>query len=309
MHQGYEVIYAPQYWAADRETVLHLSIGAFVGSMVAVRDKYLRDTSQEALNEEQQAEYLELMTLGPKMLELYFEYHQRYDEGLTPLGVEEDWSVPLGFAVDGVDVVFKFRTDLRVQDADGHEWLWDHKTAGKMSESVDHLTMDPQMGKYLWGLHMLGHPVVGAIYNEQYKGYPQPPAVLKQQRLGRWLSTSKSADTTYELMLKAIEEQGEDPALYEEYLEWLKSSNEVKQWIRRTQVRRNVHELNMQGQITQQIAVDMLNNPQIYPSPSRFKCNWCMVKPVCLEMFDGSDWEWTLTTNYTKVTNHYGHAV
>lgn len=311
MHKAYQVLYQPETWNADRFTVYAMAVAEFVYSMEEVRAKFLKDTGQPGLNEEQQAEYIMLMTLGPKMLEVYHGYMERCEEQkfLKPLGVEEDWEVPLGFSKDGIEVVFRFRTDLRVEDEYGQQWLWDHKTTARMSESTDFLTRDPQQGKYLWGLLQLGLPVVGAIYNEQYKGYPCKPEVLKSRRLGRGLSTSKSSDTTYELMLEAIEEHGEDPAMYEEYLDWLKSSQNAKQWTRRTQIRRNNHELVQQGHALKEIAIDMLDDPRIYISPSKFKCDWCMVKAPCMQMLDGSDYQWTLDNMFEKVTNHYGRAV
>ena len=283
----------------------------FVDAMKAVRDKYLKDTKKEALDEEHQTEYDEMMVLGLNMFETYVDFMIQSEERKlwTPLGVEEHWEVPLGFSVEGVEVVFRFRTDLRIEDADGFQWLWDHKTTAKMSESTAYLERDPQMGKYLWGLKQLGFPVIGAIYNEQYKSFPDEPAVLKTTRLGRGLSTSKSQDTTWALMMKAIEEHNEDPSLYEEYLEWLKATEGSKQFVRRTMVRRNEHQLQMQHQTLHQITVEMLSDPAVYPSPSKFKCDWCMVPDVCQQMEDGSDWEWTLKNRYHQVKDHYGHAV
>jgi hypothetical protein len=79
--------------------------------------------------------------------------------------------------------------------------------------------------------------------------------------------------------------------------------------VRRTVVRRNEHELQMQGITTQQIAIDMLNDPQVYPMPTKFKCTWCAFRQVCLQMNDGSDYQWTLNNQYKKVGTHYGHAV
>lgn len=310
MHKAYQVLYEPMTWQADRLTVYQMAIGEFVASMKLVRDKYLKDAEKEALDEEQQLEFNELMILGPKMLEVYYGYMQRWDEGrLTPLGVEEDWELPLGFSVEGVEVVFRWRTDLRIEDEYGNQWTWDHKTTARMSESVEFLDRDAQQGKYLWGLLQLGYPVVGAVYNEQYKGWPQPPTVLKSPRLGRGLSTSKSADTTYELMLQAIEDQGEDPSMYEEYLSYLKGSAEVKQWVRRTQIHRNPQELEAQGWALKAIALDMLDNPRIYISPTKFKCQYCMVSKPCIQMLDGSDYKYTLQTQFERVTDHYGHAV
>jgi len=311
MHQGYEVLHDPRWWLLDLEFVLVMAKSEFVEAMKAVRDQYLMLSGREALDEEHQIEYDECMILGKNMLDVYADYMIQNEDRSNwhPLGVEEEWEVPLGFSVEGVEVVFRFRTDLRMADRDGFQWLWDHKTTARMSESTAFLERDPQMGKYLWGLKKLGYPVIGAIYNEQYKGYPDLPAVLKVTRLGRSLSTSKSQDTTYALMMRAIQEHNEDPAMYEEYLEWLKATDGAKQFVRRTMIRRNEHQLKMQHQTLQDITVEMLNNPTIYPSPTKFKCDFCMVPDVCQQMEDGSDWEWTLKNRYHQVKDHYGHAV
>jgi len=311
MHQGYEVLYRPELWNADRDVVLSMAIGEFLESMRLVKAKFLKDTGIGAYSDEQQAEYLEMTSLGPKMLTLYHMHMQRWHEHLhfTPLGVEEEWEVPLDLTLAGRDLVFRFRTDLRLEDEFGGMWLWDHKTTARMSESVDFLSMDPQMGKYLWGLRQLGLPVVGAIYNEQYKGFPDYPVELKVPRQGRRLSVNKQADTNYDLFLAKIVELGEPLELYTEYLDHLKSSAEVKQWVRRTQIHRSATELHNQGVTLKQIAIEMLNDPVIYPSPSKWKCDWCMVRDVCLQMNDGSDWEWTLRHKYHQVKDHYDHAV
>lgn len=310
MHIGYQTIYSPVTWNVDKELVLKMAQSEFLNAMKLTRDDYLKKSNREALDDEQKAEYDMLCELGTNMLELYAMTAARLDTemGLTPLGVEEDWEVPLGFSVQGSPVVFRFRTDLRCMDSHGDMWLVDHKTTAKMDQ-VDFLDMDPQMGKYLAGLRLLGMPVVGAIYNEQYKGFPAPPVRLKTVRKGCIFSTSKSQDTTYELYIKTLEEEGESLEPYQEYLDWLKSAQEVKQWVRRTIVRRSENELANQMEITKAIAIDQLDDPMIYPSPSKFKCNWCAFRAPCLQMNEGSDYEYTLNTNYQRVTTHYGHVI
>lgn len=309
MHVGYQTFYDPMFQNVDIDMRLAMAQAKMLEALDLMRQRYLKDVGKEALDDQQMESYLWEKDMGPKMLQLYAMYSKEWDKDLKVIGVEEDWEVPLGFSIDGVPVVFRFRTDLRAEDGDGLQWLIDHKTTARMSESVDHLQLDPQMGKYLWGLRALGHPAVGAIYNEQYKGYPAPPARLKQPRKGLIFSTNKQLDTTYDLYMQTLIEVGEPIEPYQEFLDYLKSSGAVKQWVRRTKIVRNQHELDAVGQMILDNTLDMLDEPRIYPDPTKFKCDWCMVRKVCLAMNDGSDWQWILDNQYRKATTHYDHAV
>ena len=68
---------------------------------------------------------------------------------------------------------------------------------------------------------------------------------------------------------------------------------------RRTQVHRNVHELQDQGARIFYEVQEMLNPDTVpYPNPSKLNCSWCSFRQPCLAMNDGSDYEFLLEEDY-----------
>jgi hypothetical protein len=156
------------------------------------------------------------------------------------------------------------------------------------------------MGSYQWALEQqLGIPIAGSVYNELYKGMPQPPAMNKVQRQGRWFSVNKMQDTSYALYLQTLLEYNEPIELYKDILEHLRVSG--KQWFRRTQIHRSPNEMRELGERITMEAQDMIDpNIKLYPNPSRFSCKWCPFRTPCIMMNDGSDVEWILNEQYVK---------
>src|SRR5688500_11201153 len=63
MHQGYQGYYDPMTWALEPEMRLELALAEFRDAMRKVRDKYLKDVEQAALDELHQLEYGEMWDL------------------------------------------------------------------------------------------------------------------------------------------------------------------------------------------------------------------------------------------------------
>jgi hypothetical protein len=318
-HKGEEVYYDPKTWElvlADglkREAVIMNAVQAFRDHMNETKKRYLRVTKREVLDDDWREKFEEHMDLGQGMMYHYFEwvYKRDLDAGLTPLGVEYDFVVPvydtykeqLEYCPNsfGIILVFRGRLDMLVQDADGRIWILDHKTTARMPDNLRFLEMDEQMGSYIMGYSLMtGTRIAGAIYNEILKGYPVPPAQNKVQRLGRWFSVAQNAYTSHDIYLKTITEAGEPIELYEDHLEWLKNYGTV--YVRRTPIYRNTQELmNIRLRIKNETA-DMINDPRIYPHPGRWSCDNCPTAAPCLAKMEGQDYEWILQQNFVKET-------
>lgn len=317
-HKGMERFYDPDLQGLPYHIRCEAAVAAF--------DQVCRDQSKGyvalkgTLDDLVKADFNERVELGHGMLNYYFEWSKHRDR-FDPVKVEVEFEVPIpvpehlgsilfetrrgmfSISSDGYllcdlegtpePVLYQGRIDMIVKDENGDLWVFDHKTAGQRS-AFDWLPLDDQITSYVWAMHQLGIPVVGFIYNEFIKGYPEPPRVLKSGAL----SEAKNQDTTYELYLKAIHDGGYKEEAYAEILDYLRANE--KTWIRRQQMRRNTREIMNQGDRIFLEAIDMLGNPSIYPNPSKFNCNGCWFYAPCLARCEGSDFQTILETNYTK---------
>lgn len=318
IHAALQVYYDPEMWDWDREVVNNMALLEFVK---VNRAQLLRYEELKGTDELMRIEFNERHELGIGMLKHYFEWAPNNDY-FRPVKVETEFEVPIpvpddmvgrlpfGFSCvsgylhfKGEPVVYQGRIDMLVQDDKGRYWLDDHKTAGQMREDVvTHLEMDEQVKSYGWAFQqMLGIRIAGLIYNELYKGLPSPPPMNKTQRQGRWYSVNKQQDTSYELYLETVKENDRtayEAGLYDEMLEYLK--NNPKHWFRRSVAMFTQAEYEILGYQICLEAIDMLNDPLIYPNPSRFKCGYCMMRPPCLSIMEGNDPNWILNEHYVQ---------
>lgn len=281
-----------------------------------VRQTFLQANRKRRLEYEEEGldvseDFAEREALGIGMLNGYFDWAVDVDK-FTPVKVEVDFEVPILdpitgepalCACHGAPIVYQGRLDGIVQDPQGWYWILEHKTAAQMGPT-DHLALDEQTGSYAWAIRqMLGIRVQGVIYNEAVKKVAHTPQALMRPQSGRNFSVNKQQDTTYEVALKFLIDQGEDLTLYEDFLDWMKYQG--NKFFRRTQVHRNVFELEDQGRRIFYESQEMLNPMTVpYPNPSRFTCTMCAFKAPCLAMNDGSDYEFLLREDYrvrTKV--------
>jgi hypothetical protein len=324
IHAALEHWYDPEFWGDHSiEVRKNLALEQFKKEWFK---QYKIHENSGVLNAELQQEYNEHYELGLKMIENYVEWSQSNDKGLTPVYTEIEFEVPIkvprnsfralpqGFSntLDwnlqfyGAPVFYQGRIDLVVRDSQGRYWLVDHKTAGRLEENTSFLTLDEQMKSYAWAIQKcLGIKVAGVLYNELYKGVSEPPALLQRRRKGCAFSTSKSQDTDFETALKTF--KNEDKAafkagLYDDYLTFLKE--EGRTFIRRTPIMYTQEQLEILGDQICEEAIDMLNDPSVYPNPNKFGCRWCDHRAMCIAMNDGQDVEWMQNTIYTKRTKN-----
>jgi hypothetical protein len=290
-----------------------------VDNYTEAKKDYLKFKNKEYLDDLEQIAWDEQLELGKKMLANYIPWAQRHDR-FTPKFVEVEFEVPVpvplglrlpsGFeSRDGYlyfrdrPVVYQGRIDLVLEDEYGELWIDDHKTTAQMREdTVTFLELDEQTGSYCWALQeMMSVKVAGALYNELYKGVPEAPKQNQRPRQGRWFSVNKQQDTSYELYLETVKVEDAtayEQGLYDEILDHLKATG--NKYFRRTQIHRSQTELRNLGYTICLEAIDMLNDPLIYPNPTKFRCGFCVFRAPCLACNDGSDYQWILNDMYVK---------
>jgi len=290
IHAALEVYYEPKLWKADRQVVQMCSIDMF--RQMTINQMKGRDSEEDKIDKQ------ERLILGEGMLTNYFDWAPEHDK-FKPVFVEIKFEVPVPGTVGNLyKAVYRGRLDMLVEDQYSRYWVVDHKTTARMDDNELFLELDEQCGSYAWALQeQLGIKIAGVIYNELFKGVPEPPALLTRQYKGRWYSISQNQNTTYDLCLQTLTEANEPLHLYEDYLNYLKIGG--KQYFRRTEVHRSQEELrNLGVQIALETA-DMLDpNVRIYPNPNKFSCRFCDYRLPCMAINDGSDVEWILKENY-----------
>lgn len=244
--------------------------------------------------------------LGKDLLTHYSKWCKDKDT-FKPYKMEVMFSIPIKDPDDGyelevehpvtkkkVPVTYDGRFDGIVIDPDGDYWVLEHKTAKSFSDWDDKLPMDEQVSSYVWAAQELFDVrVKGVIYNGIKKKVPTVPTVLKS---GKGLSKNKAIDTTYDVYMQAILDNGFDPADYEDILTILK--NKPNMFFRREYIYRDPAEIVQQQKQIFEEAVDMLTAQSFYPNPTRDCCWDCDFKEACSIVQARGDVEPYLELNY-----------
>lgn len=313
IHKALDIWYEPSTWhlVTNRGT-RHIIAAATISDFEARQDARLKERREPGtgfIEEEVKQEFAERKDLGVGMLKNYFLWAPLEDD-FTPVYTEVDFEVPIldndgnPFICDchGVPVVYQGRLDGIVKDKGGWYWILEHKTAKTLGDT-SHLQLDEQTTSYAWALqHMLGIRVQGVIYNELAKEYPHPPKRNKTRRLGCIYTVAKDQNTTYELYLETLIENGEPLGPYEDILAHLKEQG--NKFVRRVPVNRNLHQLENMGRQIYLEAKEMINpDLPIYPNPNKFTCSYCAFRQPCIAMNDGSDYQFLLDEDYRQRTD------
>lgn len=312
IHAGAEAYYDPVLWDGPPEVREGLAKAGFMEHMNDWKARIKAADQWDA----RKTVWEEHVVMGIGMLEHYFLWAPNADQGWRPVKSEIEFEVPipvtpgtklpgLEFSItsdntlqyQGVPVVYQGRVDLILEkESTGELWILDHKTAAQFGQT-EHLELDQQCGSYYWALRQqLGLDIAGVIYSEWRKKVPKEPDMLKSGLP----SKNKSQATTPELYKKKLEELGLDTEMYADFLQTLQ--NDGQQYFRRIPIHRSTEELKaLEANIVNE-AIDMINDPRIYPNPSRWNCNGCQFRSPCLMRQEGSDWDWYLNSSklYTK---------
>lgn len=204
-----------------------------------------------------------LLLLDPTLEELGIDPNKRY---LTVLNTD--------YQIVGI-VVIQGRLDLIVRGVrSGRYKIIDHKTAGQFRNDYEWMDIDPQASTYFFAAKaVLGIDVEEVIFNQLLKRSPERPAVGKRG----YLSEAKNQFTTKAVFRQEMERLGHTEMHYQKFF------NEYEEpiFFRRIPTSRNAEELEAIRRHIILEAVDMLNDPNIYPNPSSWNCNGCAFRHPC----------------------------
>jgi hypothetical protein len=210
----------------------------------------------------------------------------------------------------GLPVVYAGRLDMLARDENGNYWIFDWKTAARISEKYDFLYLDDQVASYVWALIKLGLPVKGFVYHEQKKAFPEPPKENKHVRLGRKFSVSQQQSTSYDMYLETVSTQDKDAyeaGLYDEFLQYLKNEGII--YFFRHQIAKSLAEVEETEKNIGYEALDMIDpGLRVYPSPGRFGCDFCAFQTPCMEKNSQGDYEYALNTMFEIKEPYYMRA-
>lgn len=343
-HAAMEEMYNPIHWH-DRQVGRGLALGTF-SKVIDKQYLEFKRKNAHLVNAEVQADYKERKELGLSMLKYYADHVSLIaDKDLTPVQVEVEFEVAIKGPNDetiwckcdncwkkykswyeaehgvaavydwdagykswrGLPVTFGGRIDCLMMDQFGRVWIYDWKTAARLSGNEEYLALDTQITWYCWALWSIGYPVAGFIYAELKKAVPVEPEPNKTIRLGRRYSVSKNIETNVELYVNTVRENDGGAyaaGLYDEFIQWLKADG--PKYHQRFQIGRNANELRNAGLTIFDIASDMTDpNIRIYSAPGKFNCQYCAFYDPCLAKNRGEDYQYTLDTMYEKRERHY----
>lgn len=240
------------------------------------------------------SKYEAMRELGVQMLTYYENWASTHDD-FKMLHTEFEFEIPL-VDYDGTDlgVYFVGRIDGIVRTNDGLYYLIEYKTAGTHLAS-DVMLLDEQTARYQLAAQWLirngkvpGIPsdaiLSGVIYTALLKKIVKPPLLLKN---GKGLSKDIVTNpTTYELYLKAIQDNGFNESDYAAVLDKLQNTYPTGTiFVRREYVLRSKDE--MQGhahRLMLEVREMSRENLPIYPSPKwDGSCAWsCPYHALCV---------------------------
>jgi hypothetical protein len=283
---------------------------------------YQTEGLRDLLPSPDEEEYMAFKELGVGMMTFYKEYAAREDD-FEVVAAESTFSIPLGFErIDlreespnygkTLEVHARGKRDAIVHWPDRPEkqqyGIFDHKTASKVDEDYfESLENDPQFSTYIWAsvteaeIHDLPWKhIENVVCNALRKVYPKPPTITTRG----FPSIDRSKEgTTAQMFSDTVRDIGlvdwfHDDKKAQEYYEYLLSEGD-KVFIQRDFARRNVHEIRATGEELRMVAMDMLDEPRIYKSPSRLGyCTRCQFRAPCISKDDGSDWKGMLADGY-----------
>jgi hypothetical protein len=347
-HKALETWYDPSMWGRDPEARLTLSLLAFKQMTANQKTEFLKTTDGQ-IDPLVEEDYAERVSLGEGMLRYHCQkVSPRLDQQFKPIRVEIEFEVPItdpegnqlwckcaqcwklyhkyawehNLIVDehmlrdnwvGLPVTFGGRIDMLAEDDLGRLWIFDWKTAARLSgqeeqDSPDEfIQLDTQITSYCWALWLLGIPVAGFVHHEIKKAFPIEPEPNKVKRKGAWYSVNKQQNTSYELYFETVSEGdplGLASGAYDEFLEYLK--NEGPHFFSRKQVTRSEAELANCGLDLYKMAKEMIDEDlAIYPSPGRFGCTFCAYRQPCIGANRNEDIEYMFLSNFEKRERRY----
>jgi hypothetical protein len=291
-HKALDEYYAPKNTINEDGSIpLH---GDPVGFWIKWTDaEYKRMAEISGMFTEETDSFNDMRGLGIAVLTNYVKYAEEFDD-FEVVMTEQEFEVPIrNPATNEVVGLLVGRFDGIARTRDGRLWLLEHKTSADKLNPNDTLYDDQTTG-YLWAAQQVfGQPLEGIYYNVLRKKVPRKPPMLVN---GKSLSKAKDIDTTYEVYLDTILENGLDPAQYADILEILKAKGNT--FVMREKVIKDSKEIALWGRQLYDEYIDMADNPRIYPNMT-FDCSWmCDFKPLCTATRKGDDVRFLIEAGY-----------
>jgi hypothetical protein len=252
----------------------------------------------------------DLIELGAAMLDYYerfwlsnrdplqtYIYKGQYQVEVNAI-VPIDMGLLPGWAKDSYDEIWYSLTfDRVIVDDQDRLWIVEYKSAKRME--TRHYETDPQVSAYCWaGSHVYGRPIEGVIYQQHLKTIPRAPRILANGTI----SVDQRQQTTRAMYRAAlIQLYGNDTAKWpSRNVDMLNHLGYVEDetkdiFVRRDRIRRNEHFCQAEGEkIVMELEEILDPDVALYPNPSRFHCYFCPFQNACINMDDGSDFEYEL---------------
>ena len=127
---------------------------------------------------------------------------------------------------------------------------------------------------------------------------------LTRKYAGKWFSTDKNQDTTFEIFVETLRAADEPFEPYIEYLEFLKERG-TDHYFRLNKVRRDAKAMRMQYTNLVAVVSEMIERPKDYPTPTKFGCKFCEFRAPCIERMQDNDPQGLLDVSFTKKPHYY----
>lgn len=218
-------------------------------------------------------------------------------------------SAPTSAPVVWKQVHVRGRQDQIQQEQEfGRYGIMDYKTASRIGEDYfRHLELDEQCTSYLaFGqlearLHNLEYKELEYItYQAMLKNYPKPPTMTTK---GLPSLNRNDESTTAALFAQCIKDNGlqmiyDVDEKMQRYYTYLLEQGDEKYIVRTDTWRTKIQRQNAMTRLYYE-AQDMLNNPVLYPNPSKnFACINCKFRVPCIAAETGDDYMQMLTDGY-----------
>jgi len=281
------------YYIAIQKDVYEQEARKIANETFAVEiEAQIKKLIQEGADEEQTEELKALVSVGESMLMMYFEYAHENDT-FKVIAIEDRITVPVEAPSGRASTTFEyvFIPDMIVYD-NGGIWIVEDKTAKTISSQYfQKLALDDQITRYCWGLEKFlrittdekylpykNMEVKGVYYNILKKKKPTVPILLKS---GKGISRASNIDTTADVYLQAITDNGLKPSDYENELDALQ--NKKSSFFHREVVNRNSTEKEECRQGIHTLCRAINTDPAIYRCPGQ-ECGWkCDYRNLCIE--------------------------
>lgn len=186
----------------------------------------------------------------------------------------------------------------------------DHKTADTIKEDYfDHTDLDEQCTTYIWAAEIEAQmydlpykDIAGIVYQALRKAYPTPPNLTTRGIPSINRATESTTPQLFEKCIKELDLENyfKMDNKMQEYYTYLVEQGD-KQFIQRHPVIRNKAQKLNAGLRLYMEAMDMLDNPRIYPNPTKnYSCLRCSFRGPCLAVESGRDWEDMINDGYQE---------